>query len=65
REDTRVFQRAWEVEITHIYREGNHVVDYLASIGHEMQLRAYNFPIFDPLLAYWSHYDVLVFPSLA
>ncbi|CAN1333817.1 hypothetical protein LINPERPRIM_LOCUS36182 [Linum perenne] len=24
-----------------------------------MPLTVYNFPISDPLLAYWSHYDVL------
>ncbi|CAN1762387.1 Putative ribonuclease H protein At1g65750 [Linum perenne] len=27
-------QRDWLVEIKHTYREGNHVVDFLASIGY-------------------------------
>ena len=30
--------RDWEVRISHIYRETNHVVDFLASIGHSTPL---------------------------
>ena len=52
-------ERACEIEFVHVYREGNHVADYLASIGHEMPFSVYSFPIYDPILAYWCHYDVL------
>ncbi|CAN0923911.1 hypothetical protein LINGRAHAP2_LOCUS33828 [Linum grandiflorum] len=44
-------RRSWEIEFIHVYREGNHVADYLVGIGHEMPLSVSNFPISDPLLA--------------
>ncbi|CAN0923023.1 hypothetical protein LINGRAHAP2_LOCUS33365 [Linum grandiflorum] len=52
-------RRAWELEFIHVYCEGNHAADYLASTGHEMPFGVYCFPISDPILAYWCHYNVL------
>ncbi|CAN1149368.1 hypothetical protein LINPERHAP2_LOCUS16983 [Linum perenne] len=30
--------REWRVRVTHIYREGNFLTDYLANNGHEATL---------------------------
>ncbi|CAN0922638.1 hypothetical protein LINGRAHAP2_LOCUS33158 [Linum grandiflorum] len=45
-------KRALELEFIHVYREGNHVAYYLASVGHEMPFGVYSFPISVPVLAY-------------
>ncbi|CAN1178069.1 hypothetical protein LINPERHAP2_LOCUS33470 [Linum perenne] len=34
----RLLQRKWEVTLSHTYREGNCVSDYLASLGHNLLL---------------------------
>ncbi|CAN1182797.1 Putative ribonuclease H protein At1g65750, partial [Linum perenne] len=33
-----LLRRNWEVQILHIYRESNHVADYLANVGHSCPL---------------------------
>ncbi|CAL1368849.1 unnamed protein product [Linum trigynum] len=53
-----LLQRQWEVEIAHIYREGNKSADYLASRGHHAPLGVHLFPISDPILYNWILYDV-------
>ncbi|CAI0392113.1 unnamed protein product, partial [Linum tenue] len=50
--------RQWDVEIAHVYREGNKCADYLASRGHHSSLGIHMFPILDPILCNWILYDV-------
>ncbi|CAN1131192.1 Putative ribonuclease H protein At1g65750 [Linum perenne] len=51
--------RSWEVRLCHIYREGNHVADYLANLG---QQRAIGFHMVSPSdcdLSFHLLYDAL------
>ncbi|CAL1382602.1 unnamed protein product [Linum trigynum] len=32
----RQLKQQWEVHIMHVFREGNYVADYLASVGHSI-----------------------------
>ncbi|CAN1333599.1 Putative ribonuclease H protein At1g65750 [Linum perenne] len=43
----------------HVYRESNHVADYLANIGHSCSLGFHSIEQFDPNFCYWLHYDQL------
>lgn len=36
--------RDWTIQISHIYREANRAVDYLAKIGHDFSFGVYHFP---------------------
>ncbi|CAN1319948.1 Putative ribonuclease H protein At1g65750, partial [Linum perenne] len=52
-------QRNWEVQIIHIYREGNHAADYLANVGHSCLLGFHSVEQSDLNFCYWLHYDQL------
>ncbi|CAN1156946.1 hypothetical protein LINPERHAP2_LOCUS21247 [Linum perenne] len=49
--------RDWEVTIKHVYREANHVVDYLASCGHSLPRGNHSIDTSDCNLAYYLRYD--------
>ncbi|CAN1176039.1 Putative ribonuclease H protein At1g65750 [Linum perenne] len=50
--------RDWEVSINHIFREANFVADYLANIGHDLDLGTHVFLYPDSTLLYWLRYDL-------
>ncbi|CAN1233376.1 Putative ribonuclease H protein At1g65750, partial [Linum perenne] len=54
-----LLRRDWEVQILHVYRESNHVADYLANIGHSCPLGFHSLEQFDPNFCYWLLYDQL------
>ncbi|CAN1749432.1 Putative ribonuclease H protein At1g65750 [Linum perenne] len=54
-----LLQCDWEVTISHIYREGNKVADYLASIGHGLPPGNHLIPISDCNLGYYLRYDCM------
>ncbi|CAI0378945.1 unnamed protein product [Linum tenue] len=54
-----LIQRNWEVRISHIYREGNKVADFLANTGHSVSIGYHVFESSDSGLTYWILYDVL------
>ncbi|CAN1798282.1 Putative ribonuclease H protein At1g65750 [Linum perenne] len=49
--------RQWDVWITHIYQEGNHLADHLSGKGRELGLGCHTIPNSDPNLQYWARYD--------
>ncbi|CAL1375573.1 unnamed protein product [Linum trigynum] len=55
----RLLQQNWEVKISHIYREGNKVADFLANKGHSASIGFHIFESADPGLNFWILYDVL------
>ncbi|CAN1162617.1 hypothetical protein LINPERHAP2_LOCUS24598 [Linum perenne] len=44
----------------HIYREGNHLADYLAGKGHLLGMGRHTVDITDRDLQYWARYDEVV-----
>ncbi|CAN1130924.1 Putative ribonuclease H protein At1g65750 [Linum perenne] len=54
-----ILNRDWEVSIHHIFREANCAADYLANLGHtlDMGLHVFSFP--DSSLLYWLRYDLI------
>ncbi|CAN1292628.1 Putative ribonuclease H protein At1g65750 [Linum perenne] len=46
-----------EVLIRHIYREANNVADYLANLGHLLDIGCHVFLYLDSKLLYWLGYD--------
>ncbi|CAI0383552.1 unnamed protein product [Linum tenue] len=55
----RLLQQNWEVRVSHIYREGNKVADFLANKGHSASIGFHVFESSDPGLTFWILYDVL------
>ncbi|CAN1784074.1 Putative ribonuclease H protein At1g65750 [Linum perenne] len=51
--------RDWEVSINHIYREANSAADYLANLGHSLDLGTHVYLYPDSALLYWLRYDLL------
>ncbi|CAI0385141.1 unnamed protein product [Linum tenue] len=51
--------RNWVVEIAHIFREGNVVADYLASLGHGLPVGDHSIEFTCPMLNYWLYFDVI------
>ncbi|CAN1185855.1 Putative ribonuclease H protein At1g65750 [Linum perenne] len=51
--------RPWRVRVYHIYREGNHLVDFLARKGHELPMGVHNVAHTDAQLVYWGRYDIV------
>ncbi|CAI0430189.1 unnamed protein product [Linum tenue] len=58
-EARRLLAMDWQVELRHVYREGNFVADYLASAGHRIQQGVYLYDEPDSLLNYWLFYDLV------
>ncbi|CAI0435262.1 unnamed protein product [Linum tenue] len=51
--------REWEVQIDHVFREGNVVADYLASVGYSLPVGVHVFENPSPLLSRWLYFDLL------
>ncbi|CAN1154631.1 Putative ribonuclease H protein At1g65750 [Linum perenne] len=51
--------REWDVLIHHVYREANFAADYLANIGHDLDLGTHVFLYPDTKLLYWLRYDLM------
>ncbi|CAN1265847.1 Putative ribonuclease H protein At1g65750 [Linum perenne] len=51
--------RDWMVVTKHIYREGNHAADYLASIGYDYPFGSHSVSLSDCNLGYFLRYDCL------
>ncbi|CAN1812173.1 Putative ribonuclease H protein At1g65750, partial [Linum perenne] len=49
----------WEVTISHIYREGNFVADYLANLGHDYPWGVHPISLSDYNLSYFLHRDCI------
>ncbi|CAI0444865.1 unnamed protein product [Linum tenue] len=58
-----LIQRNWEVRISHIYREGNKVADFLANKGHSVSIGYHVFESTDSGLSFWILYDFWEFPK--
>ncbi|CAN1351644.1 Putative ribonuclease H protein At1g65750 [Linum perenne] len=54
-----LFERDWEVSVKFIYREANHLADYLANKGHEMALGIHTIENSDSGILYWAMYDLV------
>ncbi|CAI0385416.1 unnamed protein product [Linum tenue] len=52
-----LMSRPWEVEVEHVYREGNRCADFLASRGHVVPFGFHEVVSSDPMLSYWIMYD--------
>ncbi|CAN1785321.1 hypothetical protein LINPERHAP1_LOCUS16842, partial [Linum perenne] len=52
-----LIRRDWEVQIIHVYREGNHVVEFLASRGHSLSIDFHCIELSNPMLSYWLLYN--------
>ncbi|CAN1848943.1 hypothetical protein LINPERHAP1_LOCUS39117 [Linum perenne] len=48
-----LLERDWEVTISHIYREGNFVADYLANLGHDYTWGVHLISVSDCNLSYF------------
>ncbi|CAN0838514.1 hypothetical protein LINGRAHAP2_LOCUS2194 [Linum grandiflorum] len=46
-----LIRRDWDVQINHIYREGNCLADYLAGRGHSLPVGTHNIAVSDPAVA--------------
>ncbi|CAN1299864.1 hypothetical protein LINPERPRIM_LOCUS24351, partial [Linum perenne] len=51
--------RAELTSIVHIYREANYAADYLANLGHTLDLGIHVFDAPDTTLLYWLNFDVV------
>ncbi|CAL1401621.1 unnamed protein product [Linum trigynum] len=51
--------REWEVHVGHIFREGNVVADYLASVGHALPAGVHVFKNPSSMLSNWLYFDTL------
>ncbi|CAN1219920.1 Putative ribonuclease H protein At1g65750 [Linum perenne] len=54
-----ILQNESETTHRHIYREANSVADYLANLGHSLDLGTHVFLYPDSALLYWLRYDLL------
>ncbi|CAN1767634.1 Putative ribonuclease H protein At1g65750 [Linum perenne] len=55
----KLLQRDWEVTISHVYREGNKIADYLASIGHGLPPGTHPISISDCNLGFYLRYGCM------
>ncbi|CAI0430385.1 unnamed protein product [Linum tenue] len=58
-EARRLLALNWQVQLLHIYREGNFFADYLASVGHQLQQRFHFLEAPDPMLNYWLYFNLI------
>ncbi|CAN1126413.1 Putative ribonuclease H protein At1g65750, partial [Linum perenne] len=54
-----LLQRNWQAEIHHIYREGNGAADFLANLGHSLDLGIHSVPTFDSNLGCFLRKDCM------
>ncbi|CAN1138950.1 Putative ribonuclease H protein At1g65750, partial [Linum perenne] len=52
-------KRDWHISVHHIYREANYAADYLANLGHTLDLGIHVFDAPDTTLLYWLNFDVV------
>ncbi|CAN1766596.1 Putative ribonuclease H protein At1g65750 [Linum perenne] len=52
-------ERDWTIRLTHIYREGNHLADYLANKGHSLAYGTHSIRPDDAMVLYWARYDFM------
>ncbi|CAN1170050.1 hypothetical protein LINPERPRIM_LOCUS158, partial [Linum perenne] len=52
--------RDWEVQIIHVYLEGNHAADFLASRGHSLFVGSHCIELSDLMLSYWLLYNQFI-----
>ncbi|CAN1162182.1 hypothetical protein LINPERHAP2_LOCUS24359, partial [Linum perenne] len=50
--------RDWVVSIQHIYCEANFAADYLANLGHSLELGVHVFSVPDISLSDWLRFDL-------
>ncbi|CAN1752991.1 Putative ribonuclease H protein At1g65750 [Linum perenne] len=55
----RYLQRPWTVSIKLIYREANHLADFLANKGHELALGTHSIDCLERGILYWANYDLV------
>ncbi|CAN1760247.1 Putative ribonuclease H protein At1g65750, partial [Linum perenne] len=53
----KLLERDWSIKVTHIYREGNHLADYLAGKGHNLGMGTHIVSVADQGVQYWVNYD--------
>ncbi|CAN0881881.1 hypothetical protein LINGRAHAP2_LOCUS14482 [Linum grandiflorum] len=49
--------RQWDVQLSHIYREANNAVDYLANLGHSLSYVLHFLILL--IVSHWLHYDLI------
>ncbi|CAN1820456.1 hypothetical protein LINPERHAP1_LOCUS29109 [Linum perenne] len=49
--------RDWRLKVEHTCREGNHVNDFLASLGYGYSFGSHTIPVSDITLGCYLHYD--------
>ncbi|CAN1336488.1 Putative ribonuclease H protein At1g65750, partial [Linum perenne] len=54
-----LFARDWDVRLRHVYREANHVADFLACIGLSYSIGCHIVPPSDVNLGYHFRYDCI------
>ncbi|CAL1377016.1 unnamed protein product [Linum trigynum] len=55
--DSMTAERDWELQISHIYREGNFLADHLAHLGHSLQPGTFVYNPTDSYITHWTLYD--------
>ncbi|CAN1176707.1 hypothetical protein LINPERHAP2_LOCUS32684, partial [Linum perenne] len=51
--------RQWNIKFTHVYREANFAMDYLANLGHSLNFGLHLFFVSDFLLCSWLRHDLV------
>ncbi|CAI0385655.1 unnamed protein product, partial [Linum tenue] len=54
-----LLNKSWEVKISHIYREGNKVANFLVNKGHSISIGFHDFEVSDSGLSFWILYNTL------
>ncbi|CAN1140993.1 Putative ribonuclease H protein At1g65750 [Linum perenne] len=52
-------ERSWTIQLTHIYREGNHLADHLANKGHDLDYGTHSIRQDEASVLYWARYDAM------
>ncbi|CAI0403203.1 unnamed protein product [Linum tenue] len=55
----QLLSRDWQVELKHVYREGNVAADFLASLGHSLSVGEHTITAPSPTLNHLLLYDVM------
>ncbi|CAL1352532.1 unnamed protein product [Linum trigynum] len=56
---SNLLNREWIVSVSHVYREGNHAADFLASFGHNLTFGTHHVDVDSHELCKWLDYDVM------
>ncbi|CAN1781286.1 Putative ribonuclease H protein At1g65750, partial [Linum perenne] len=51
--------RDWRITVQHIYRKANFAADYMANLGHSLDLGIHFFDSPDVVLQYWLRFDTI------